>query len=51
MARALSEFYIEGVHTTAPLGQAVLSDARFARGEYNTAFLESFVKDVFLITP
>lgn len=51
MARALSEFYIEGVHTTAPLGQAVLSDARFARGEYNTAFLENFVKDVFLITP
>ena len=51
MARALSEFYIEGVHTNAPLGQAVLSDARFARGEYNTAFLESFVKDVFLITP
>ena len=51
MARALSEFDIEGVHTTAPLGQAVLSDARFARGEYNTAFLENFVKDVFLITP
>ncbi|MBU1694578.1 MAG: acetyl-CoA carboxylase biotin carboxylase subunit [Verrucomicrobia bacterium] len=51
MSRALSEFVIEGVSTTVPLCQAVLGDARFARGEYNTAFLESFMQEVFLITP
>ena len=49
MARALSEFHIEGVHTTAPLGHALMADARFVKGEYNTAFLEHFMQDSFLI--
>ena len=51
LSRALGEFIIEGAHTTVPLGQSLLGDARFARGEYNTSFLDSFMKDVFLITP
>jgi len=49
MARALAEFSMDGVATSVPLGQALLGDARFARGEYNTAFLENFMKEVFLI--
>ncbi len=51
MSRALSEFIVEGVATTVPLGQALLGDARFARGEYNTSFLDGFMQEVFLITP
>ena len=51
MSRALGEFILEGAHTTVPLGQALLGDARFARGEYNTTFLDTFMKEVFLITP
>ena len=50
MARALSEFHIDGVHTTAPLGYALMGDARFAKGHYNTAFLDHFMQDSFLIT-
>ena len=49
MSRALSEFMIEGPHTTVPLGQALLVDARFGRGEYTTTFLESFMKEGFLL--
>ena len=48
MSRALGEFILEGAHTTVPLGQALLGDARFARGEYNTTFLDTFMKEVFL---
>jgi acetyl-CoA carboxylase, biotin carboxylase subunit len=51
MSRALGEFILDGAHTTVPLGQALLGDARFARGEYNTTFLDTFMKEVFLITP
>lgn len=49
MSRVLEEFMIEGVATTAPLGQAVLADARFAQGQYNTHFLERFMDEGFLI--
>ncbi len=48
MNRALSEFMIEGVSTTVPVGQALLADGRFQRGEYTTTFLESFIKEGFL---
>ena len=50
MRRALGEFMIEGVSTTVPVGQALLADARFERGEYTTTFLENFVKEGFLIS-
>ena len=45
MNRALSEFMIEGVATTVPVGLALLADARFQRGEYTTTFLENFMKE------
>ena len=50
LSRALQEIMIEGVHTTVPLGLALMSDARFVRGQYNTAFLENFMQDSFLVT-
>ncbi len=49
MTRALGEFMIEGPFTTVPLGQALLADARFGRGEYTTTFLEAFMKEGFLV--
>jgi acetyl-CoA carboxylase biotin carboxylase subunit len=48
MARALNELMIEGPETTVPLGQALMSDIRFKRGEYNTNFLDGFLRDGFL---
>ncbi len=50
MERALEEFMIEGPATTAPLGQALMSDARFIRGEYNTNYLEKYMQEGFLIS-
>jgi acetyl-CoA carboxylase biotin carboxylase subunit len=47
LARALHEFTIEGVSTTAPVGLALVADARFRRGEYTTQFLESFMRESF----
>jgi len=47
LGRALSEFMIEGPSTTVPLGIALMNDARFMRGEYNTGFLEEFLKEGF----
>lgn len=49
LSRALNEFTLHGIPTTAPLGQAVLSDSRFARGDYNTSFLDAFMQENFLI--
>ncbi len=45
MARALDEFVLEGLPTTVPLGQALLIDSRFARGEYTTGFLEKYLSE------
>ncbi len=47
MSRALEEFRITGVKTTASLGHALMADARFAKGEYDTGFLERFMEDTF----
>jgi acetyl-CoA carboxylase biotin carboxylase subunit len=41
MLRALDMFVIEGIHTTIPLHERVLSHPRFAAGDINTHFLES----------
>jgi acetyl-CoA carboxylase biotin carboxylase subunit len=49
MARALDEFMIDGVSTTAGLGQALMGDARFGLGEYNTHFLDRFMQEGFKI--
>jgi acetyl-CoA carboxylase biotin carboxylase subunit len=47
--RALEEFTINGPHTTVPVGIALLMDTRFRRGEYNTAFLEKFMNENFMV--
>ncbi|MEK5251034.1 acetyl-CoA carboxylase biotin carboxylase subunit [Bacillus sp. FSL R9-9530] len=40
MKRALSEFVIEGVHTTIPFHLQLLEHPDFVKGEFNTKFLE-----------
>ena len=41
MKRALGEFIIEGVKTTIPFHQAVLSKRQFLRGNITTSFIEN----------
>lgn len=44
--RALEEFLIVGIPTTIPLFHAILDDARFQGGEYDTSFLSpSWLED------
>lgn len=45
--RALEEFAISGPHTSVPLGESLLMDEAFRKGEYNTAYLEKFMHDKF----
>ncbi|MBY0597336.1 acetyl-CoA carboxylase biotin carboxylase subunit [Bacillus bingmayongensis] len=40
MKRALSEFVIEGIHTTIPFHLQLLDHPDFIKGEFNTKFLE-----------
>jgi acetyl-CoA carboxylase biotin carboxylase subunit len=40
MRRALSEFVIEGIHTTIPLLKEIFSNAAFIKGEVDTTFIE-----------
>ncbi|WP_174734178.1 acetyl-CoA carboxylase biotin carboxylase subunit [Mesobacillus harenae] len=42
MKRALSEFVIEGVHTTIPFHIKLLSHEKFIEGDFNTKFLEMY---------
>ncbi|MDQ0220803.1 acetyl-CoA carboxylase biotin carboxylase subunit [Peribacillus cavernae] len=42
MKRALSEFAIEGVHTTVPFHIKLLQHEQFVSGEFNTKFLELY---------
>lgn len=42
MANALEEFIIEGIATTIPFHQQLMSDDRYNRGEFDTHFLEHF---------
>lgn len=51
MTRALSEFMIEGPHTTVPLGIAVLLDSRFAQGNYTTKFLDEYLAEGTFVAP
>ncbi len=45
MSRALEEFMIEGIRTTAPLGHKLMAEGRFIRGEYDTGFLERYLSE------
>jgi acetyl-CoA carboxylase biotin carboxylase subunit len=42
MQRALSQFVVQGIHTTIPLHQKIFADAEFRRGEFDTKFMERF---------
>lgn len=44
LGRALEEFLVDGPATTIPLGLALLKDAHFLGGEYNTRYLEKFME-------
>jgi acetyl-CoA carboxylase, biotin carboxylase subunit len=44
LGRALEEFLIDGPTTTIPLGLALLQDAHFQSGHYNTRYLEKFME-------
>jgi len=42
MERALSEFVIEGIHTTIPLHQQLMKNPDFRAGNFTTAFMNTF---------
>lgn len=42
MYRALSEYVIEGVHTTIPFHLQLMQNEQFRAGEFTTKFMESF---------
>ncbi|ADI26132.1 acetyl-CoA carboxylase biotin carboxylase subunit [Geobacillus sp. C56-T3] len=42
MRRALSEFIIEGIHTTIPFHIKLMEHEKFQSGEFNTKFLELY---------
>jgi acetyl-CoA carboxylase biotin carboxylase subunit len=42
MQRALSQFVVQGIHTTIPLHQKIFSDAEFRAGQFDTKFMERF---------
>ena len=42
MERALSEYVIEGIHTTIPFHLQLFADEKFRKGDYTTKFLEDF---------
>jgi len=42
MKRALSEFVIEGIHTTIPFHLRLLNHEQFVEGQFNTKFLELY---------
>ena len=44
MSRALSEYMIAGVKTTAPFEQTILQDPDFRRGVYSTGFIEQLIR-------
>ncbi|MBI2821725.1 MAG: acetyl-CoA carboxylase biotin carboxylase subunit, partial [Acidobacteria bacterium] len=46
MKRALGMFIIEGIKTSIPLHQEILSHPDFVRGNISTAFMEDFRKNL-----
>ena len=42
MSRALSEYVIEGIHTTIPFHVQLMQDENFRKGNFTTKFMESF---------
>lgn len=46
MQRALEEFYIEGIKTTIPFHLKIVTDERFLRGDFDTAFVDRLERSV-----
>jgi len=42
MQRALSQFVVQGIHTTIPLHEKIFADAEFRSGKFDTKFMERF---------
>ena len=42
MKRALEEFIVEGIKTTIPFHQKLMSDPAYLNGKYTTKFMETF---------
>ena len=44
MQRALSQFVVQGIHTTIPLHQKIFADEEFRSGAFDTKFMERFLE-------
>jgi len=44
MQRALSQFVVEGIHTSIPLHERIFADAEFRSGQFDTKFMERFLE-------
>jgi acetyl-CoA carboxylase, biotin carboxylase subunit len=44
MQRALSQFVVQGIHTTIPLHQKIFADEEFRAGKFDTKFMERFLE-------
>jgi len=42
MQRALSQFVVQGIHTSIPLHEKIFADAEFRSGDFDTKFMERF---------
>jgi len=42
MQRALSQFVVQGIHTTIPLHEKIFADEEFRSGSFDTKFMERF---------
>jgi acetyl-CoA carboxylase biotin carboxylase subunit len=47
LARVLGEYTVEGIRTSLPFFRAVVRDEAFRRGDFDTGFIERFLKDGF----
>jgi acetyl-CoA carboxylase biotin carboxylase subunit len=44
MQRALSQFVVQGIHTSIPLHEKIFADEEFRRGDFDTKFMERFLE-------
>ena len=45
MQRALSQFVVQGIHTSIPLHEKIFADEEFRAGKFDTKFMERFLGD------
>jgi acetyl-CoA carboxylase biotin carboxylase subunit len=44
MQRALSQFVVQGIHTSIPLHEKIFADAEFRAGKFDTKYMERFLE-------